>query len=67
MYESTWQRSSFCGGGGNNCIEVAADGSTIAIRESTDPDAILTTNRTALRAFVLEVKGGHFDRLPDLR
>ncbi|MGW7658568.1 DUF397 domain-containing protein [Streptomyces asiaticus] len=63
MRERTWQRSSFCGGGGNNCIEVAADDSDIAIRESSEPSAVLHTDRLALRAFIFGVKRGHFDRL----
>ncbi|MEU1786854.1 DUF397 domain-containing protein [Streptomyces sparsogenes] len=65
MPQFTWQRSSFCGGGGNNCIEVATGDSGIAIRESAEPEAILTTDRTALRAFVLGVKKGRFDQLLD--
>ncbi|MEU9792533.1 DUF397 domain-containing protein [Streptomyces sparsogenes] len=65
MPEFTWQRSSFCGGGGNNCIEVTTADSGIAIRESAEPEAILTTDRTALRAFVLGVKEGRFDQLLD--
>ncbi|WP_413801587.1 DUF397 domain-containing protein [Streptomyces iranensis] len=63
MHNPVWQRSSFCGGGGNNCIEIAADDRSTVIRESSDPCAILTTDRAALRAFVVAVKGGHFDRL----
>ncbi|GAA2362335.1 DUF397 domain-containing protein [Streptomyces cuspidosporus] len=65
MPEFTWQRSSFCGGGGNNCIEVATADCGIAIRESAEPEAIVTTDRTALRAFVLGVKEGRFDQLLD--
>jgi hypothetical protein len=61
--QHTWQRSSFCSGGGNNCVELAADASRIAIRESAEPNAVLTTDRTALRAFVAGVKDGRFDRL----
>ncbi|WP_245738205.1 DUF397 domain-containing protein [Streptomyces sparsogenes] len=34
MHEYTWQRSSFCSSG-NNCLEVAARGGDIAIRESS--------------------------------
>jgi hypothetical protein len=63
VHEHTWQRSSFCGGGGNNCIEVAVGGSGIAIRESSEPEAVLTTDRAALRAFVVGVRDGHFDHL----
>ncbi|MFI7308772.1 DUF397 domain-containing protein [Streptomyces hygroscopicus] len=60
MNEYTWRQSSFCGGGGNNCIEVAADHRGIAIRESSDPHAVLTTDPTALRAFLRGVKEGRF-------
>ncbi|MFF5673145.1 DUF397 domain-containing protein [Streptomyces hygroscopicus] len=60
MHERTWQRSSFCSGGGNNCIELAADDSGIAIRESSDPHTVLTTDPTALRAFLRGVKEGRF-------
>jgi hypothetical protein len=67
MHQYAWQRSSFCSGGGNNCIELAADGSAIAIRESSEPNAVLATDRAALRAFVLGVKDGRFDPLLDRR
>ncbi|MGO4750930.1 DUF397 domain-containing protein [Streptomyces sp. 2MCAF27] len=67
MDQHTWQRSSFCSGGGNNCVELAADGSRIAIRESSEPNTVLATDRTALRAFVLGVKTGRFDLLLDRR
>lgn len=63
MLESGWRKSSFSEEGGNNCLELANDDDSIVIRESTEPDAVLTTDRTALRAFVLGVKTGHFDRL----
>ncbi|MCX5340677.1 DUF397 domain-containing protein [Streptomyces atratus] len=59
MPERDWQRSSFCAGGGNNCVEVAASGADgVAIRESESPDAVLVTSRLALRALVLGVKTG---------
>ncbi|MET9659804.1 DUF397 domain-containing protein [Streptomyces sp. NPDC006510] len=60
MPERYWQRSSFCAGGGNNCVEVAAaEGTDIAIRESESPEHIVTTNRAVLRALVLAVKAGN--------
>ncbi|MFI1334520.1 DUF397 domain-containing protein [Streptomyces sp. NPDC020845] len=61
MHEYVWQRSSFCGGGGNNCIEVAANGDVIAMRESSEPDVLITANRDTLRAFVLGLKAGRLD------
>jgi hypothetical protein len=56
-----WRKSSFSEEGGNNCVEVAADHNRIAIRESTRPKAIVTTDRRALRAFLLGVKSGTLD------
>ncbi|WP_078607219.1 DUF397 domain-containing protein [Streptomyces flavidovirens] len=59
MSERDWQRSSFCGGGGNNCVELAtAQGNGVAIRESETPGLVVSTNRAALRALVLGVKAG---------
>ncbi|MGY1456089.1 DUF397 domain-containing protein [Streptomyces sp. SS8] len=64
MSEPSWQKSSFSGGGGNNCVEVAADdGDGIAVRESTDPGRVLTTDRAAFRALLRGAKAGAFDHL----
>ncbi|MFB7953018.1 DUF397 domain-containing protein [Streptomyces sp. NPDC056045] len=56
--ERDWQRSSFCGGGGNNCVEVAAapQSSHVVLRESESPDIVLTASRGAMRALLLSVK-----------
>jgi hypothetical protein len=64
--ESNWQKSSFSGGGGNNCIEVAPYGEQMAIRESTRPDSIVTTDIEALRTLLFRVKAGHLDLTPFL-
>jgi hypothetical protein len=57
MPDSDWQRSSFCAGGGNNCVEIATtDTDRIALRESESPGVAISTNRAALRALVLGVK-----------
>ncbi|MFD7970044.1 DUF397 domain-containing protein [Streptomyces clavifer] len=58
MSEHAWQRSSFCGGGGNNCVQVTAlanDGGVV-LRESESPDVILSTNRAALHALIAKIK-----------
>ncbi|GAA2651425.1 DUF397 domain-containing protein [Streptomyces lunalinharesii] len=60
-----WQKSSFSGQAAN-CLYVAApDNSTIKLRESDDPDVILTTTPANLKAFILAVKAGEFDHLVD--
>ncbi|WP_435056471.1 DUF397 domain-containing protein [Streptomyces noursei] len=56
-----WQKSSFSGEGAQ-CLYVAApDSDTIKLRESDDPDVILTTTPANLKAFILGVKAGEFD------
>ncbi|MER5276103.1 DUF397 domain-containing protein [Streptomyces sp. NPDC002809] len=59
-----WQKSSFSGADDNqSCIELAPVDGAIKIRESDDPDLIVTTSVAKLRAFVLGVKAGEFDHL----
>lgn len=60
----TWQKSSYSGADNNqSCIELASVGGLIRMRESDDPDVIVTTSVEKLRAFVLGVKAGEFDHL----
>ncbi|AEW96671.1 MULTISPECIES: DUF397 domain-containing protein [Streptomycetaceae] len=61
MSHIDWQKSSYCGNGGNNCVQLAATDHHIAIRESTTPHAILTTTPTALHALIRGIKHGEFD------
>jgi hypothetical protein len=58
-----WRKSSYSGGNGGNCVEVAvlSDGSS-AVRDSKDPGgARLAFAAGAWRAFVASVKDGEFD------
>ncbi|MBA6439743.1 DUF397 domain-containing protein [Streptomyces sp. GMR22] len=57
-----WRKSSYSGDA-SNCVNVAADGNGIALRESDDPHVILTTTPAALRAFIRDAKAGAFDRI----
>lgn len=56
-----WQKSSFSGGGGENCVEVAWRDGSIVMRESDTPGVVLATSREKLAAFILGVKAGEFD------
>ncbi len=60
--EFNWQKSSFSGGGGEQCLHVAAghDGA-ILLCESDDPASIITTSPEKLAAFIAGVKAGEFD------
>ncbi|MET7616945.1 DUF397 domain-containing protein [Streptomyces sp. NPDC005408] len=60
----TWQKSSFSGADDNqSCVELAGVDGEIKMRESDDPDIVVTTSRQKLAAFILGVKAGEFDHL----
>lgn len=55
----TWQKSSYSGGGdGNNCVEVAVLPEGLAIRESDEPDTVLTAPPARLAALLDAVREG---------
>jgi hypothetical protein len=56
-----WQKSSFSGGGGEQCIEVAQHAGEILVRESDDPRVVTRTSRSKFAAFIQGVKAGEFD------
>jgi hypothetical protein len=56
-----WQKSSFSGNEGPNCVEIAQDGDAILIRESDAPHVILSTTRANLAALIAGVEAGEFD------
>ncbi|MFF8957850.1 DUF397 domain-containing protein [Streptomyces sp. NPDC014894] len=60
-----WQKSSFSGAEGADCIEMARLASTILLRESNTPTTVITTDRAKLAAFIQGVKAGEFDHLLD--
>ncbi|MCO8303961.1 MULTISPECIES: DUF397 domain-containing protein [Streptomyces] len=58
-----WRKSTYSSQGAN-CLYVSApDNATIRLRESDEPDTILTTTPTALTAFIRSAKAGRLDRL----
>ncbi|WP_411129928.1 DUF397 domain-containing protein [Streptomyces sp. x-19] len=63
MPETEWQRSSFCGGGGNNCIETLPQDGVILIRESQAPTDVIRATPEQLAAFIRGVKAGEYDHL----
>ena len=55
--QARWRKSSFSGGGGSNCVEVAGVGHAIAVRDSKDaPGPVLVFGQHAWRQFAAEVK-----------
>ncbi|MFD7588697.1 DUF397 domain-containing protein [Kitasatospora sp. NPDC059811] len=65
MPELSWKKSSFSGGDdGQACLELALGADDILhLRESDDPDVIITTTAPKLRTFVLGAQAGEFDHL----
>ncbi|MET7363538.1 DUF397 domain-containing protein [Streptomyces sp. NPDC005562] len=47
-----WQKSSFSGAGGENCVELAPQDPRITLRESETPDDTLTVTPKALAALI---------------
>ncbi|WP_078843705.1 DUF397 domain-containing protein [Streptomyces albus] len=60
-----WKRSSFCGGGGNNCVEIAICGQDrMAVRDSVHPARTIKVSHAALTTFIAGVRNGNMDNLP---
>ncbi|KNE82466.1 MULTISPECIES: DUF397 domain-containing protein [Streptomyces] len=56
-----WQKSSFSGAEGPNCLEIAGVPGALLVRESDAPGNVLAASRTALAGLVAGVKAGEFD------
>ncbi|WP_413800008.1 DUF397 domain-containing protein [Streptomyces iranensis] len=61
-----WRKSSYSADAGN-CVNVAASDRAVLLRESDDPDVVLTTTPAVLRAFIRGAKAGVFDRVQEGR
>ncbi|MEV5377298.1 DUF397 domain-containing protein [Streptomyces nondiastaticus] len=56
---TTWQKSTYSGNGDNNdCVEVAATGGTIVLRESDTPRTVVRTTPPALGSLIRALKAG---------
>lgn len=54
---TAWFKSSYSGGEGNECLEVAQAGTRVAVRDSKDPGGpVLAFPAAAFAAFVNEVR-----------
>ncbi|GAA1295480.1 DUF397 domain-containing protein [Streptomyces javensis] len=63
MSTRDWQKSSYSAQG-NACLYISAlDNATIRLRESDEPNTILTTNPAALGALIRSAKAGRLDHL----
>ncbi|UGY92256.1 DUF397 domain-containing protein [Streptomyces gobiensis] len=63
-----WQKSSYSQEGGD-CVELAAVGCAIALRESDEPTTVIAVSHSRAAALVSGIKAGGFDYvdLPERR
>jgi hypothetical protein len=55
-----WHKSSYSGGSGGNCLEVAVSGTTVPVRDSKNPHGPkLTFRAEAWAAFVGSLRNPH--------
>jgi hypothetical protein len=60
---SRWRKSSYSGSG-NNCVEVAQDPGSCAVRDSKNPDGgHLALSAGAWQAFARDIKRGRYSGL----
>lgn len=52
-----WQKSSYSADTGN-CVEIAADGDWLRVRESEAPQVTLVVERASLHALLASVRSG---------
>ncbi|QES42334.1 DUF397 domain-containing protein [Streptomyces sp. PA5.6] len=52
MPDTQWQKSSFSGVEGPNCVELARVNGHLLLRESDDPDTVIATTPARLNALV---------------
>jgi Domain of unknown function (DUF397) len=59
METLNWRKSSYSGGNGGGCVEVATTSGTQYVRDSKDPDGPrLQASSVAYRVFIEAVKDG---------
>jgi hypothetical protein len=57
LSHARWRKSSFSGGGGSNCVEVADAGQAIAVRDSKDAlGPVLVFGQHVWRQFAAKMK-----------
>ena len=60
----TWRKSSFSGGNGANCVEVAETETDVQVRNSKRPgEGSIGFTRSELSAWIAGCKAGEFDNL----
>ncbi|MEU7222422.1 DUF397 domain-containing protein [Streptomyces chrestomyceticus] len=57
MHVHHWQKSSYSNEGANCIYIAAASDGTVRLRESADPEVILSATREGLAGFVAALKG----------
>ncbi|MDN3054437.1 DUF397 domain-containing protein [Streptomyces sp. SRF1] len=66
-YVQRWRKSSYSADASDNaCVELAyAPGAAVLLRESDEPNVVISTTPAALRQLMERVKAGEFDDIAD--
>ena len=56
-----WRKSSYSGGQGGNCVEVAERDGMILVRDTKDPGHVHPFSAAGWRAFIANVNDGVYD------
>lgn len=60
--QAKWRKSSYSGGEGGQCVELAALDSSVGIRDSKNPqNPHITVGREALSSLIGRIKAGELD------
>ncbi|MEU5101922.1 DUF397 domain-containing protein [Streptomyces sp. NPDC021354] len=63
MPTDNWRKSSYSPNAGNCVYMATGESHTVRLRESDEPDVILTTRPATFGVFIRAVKAGAFDQL----
>ncbi|MFE5123461.1 DUF397 domain-containing protein [Streptomyces melanosporofaciens] len=63
MRTHLWRKSSYSSQGANCLYASAPDDATVRLRESDQPDTVLTTTPTTFRDLIRSAKAGRLDHL----
>lgn len=55
---SMWRKSSYSGGGANECVELAVSTNDVGVRDSKNPHATLRFRRKAFGNFINDLRNG---------
>jgi hypothetical protein len=60
LTKAKWRKSSYSGGNGGNCVQIATLANLVAVQDSKNPGPALVVDPRMFGAFVQAIKEGQF-------